>query len=345
MSAGSAGATTAGPGTPAPVTVITGSEELLISRAVARVVAAVAAAAGADPAGPDAALPVQVHALEAAETDAADLADLISPSLFADPRVVALRHGEDLAADLRPALLAFAADPLPDVYLVVALAGGPRGRPLRDGLTKGGAQLLTCTAPTRARERWDFVQQEAHAAGGEITAGACRAVVEAVGSDLRQLAVVTAQLVADSVGLIDEEVVARYHRGRAETRGFDVAEATLSGDLPAAMALLGAALDGGLAPVVLTATLASGLRDLATVRAASGPPAAVAAALKMPPWKVEKTLRTARGWTDDALAAAVGAVAAADAAVKGAAVDPVYVLERVVVTLTRQRTPARAASR
>ena len=62
--------------------------------------------------------------------------------------------------------------------------------------------------------------------------------------------------------------------------------------------------------------------------------------LGLPPWKVERAQRQARGWAPEGITLALTAVAEADAAVKGAGVDLAYALERAVLTVTS----ARAAS-
>ena len=45
-----------------------------------------------------------------------------------------------------------------------------------------------------------------------------------VGSDLREISAVVAQLVGDTGGSIDAAAVSAYHRGRAEVTGFAVAD-------------------------------------------------------------------------------------------------------------------------
>ena len=58
----------------------------------------------------------------------------------------------------------------------------------------------------------------------------------------------------------------------------------------------------------------------------------------MPPWKLRILRDQARGWDEPGLARAIRAVAQADADVKGAASDPSYALERMVLTVTGART-------
>ena len=50
------------------------------------------------------------------------------------------------------------------------------------------------------------------------------AIIDAVGSDLRELAAVCSQLVADTDGAVDATAVRRYYSGRAEVKGFDIAD-------------------------------------------------------------------------------------------------------------------------
>ena len=62
----------------------------------------------------------------------------------------------------------------------------------------------------------------------------------------------------------------------------------------------------------------------------------------MAPWQVDKARRALGGWTADALATCVTAIAAADFEVKGGGRDPVYAVERCVLTITGQHARNRA---
>jgi DNA polymerase-3 subunit delta len=57
---------------------------------------------------------------------------------------------------------------------------------------------------------------------------------------------------------------------------------------------------------------------------------ASAASLGMAPWQLDRARKDLTGWSDDGLAAAIKAMATADAAAKGAERDPVYSLEKLV---------------
>jgi DNA polymerase-3 subunit delta len=57
----------------------------------------------------------------------------------------------------------------------------------------------------------------------------------------------------------------------------------------------------------------------------------------MAPWQVDKARRQLGHWTADGLGRAIQAVAAADVEVKGGGRDPVFAVERAVLTITAAR--------
>jgi DNA polymerase III subunit delta len=304
-----------------PVRLAMGDEELLVARAVQEVITA---ARAAEP-------EVEVHDLSAADLNAGALAELVSPSLFGGSRVVAVRNGQDADKALIAALVSYAGDPVEDVYLVVTHPGGAKAKALADGLTKAGATVVPCGKLKRYDERLAFVRDEIGRQGGRTTQDAARALLDAVGSDLRELANTCGQLVADTGGNVDVAAVQRYHRGRAEVSGFTVADAVMVGDTAGALEALRWALDTGVDPVPIADALADGVRTFSRV-AASGraPKYTVASQLGMPPWKVERAERQARGWTPTGLAAAMRIAATLNADVKGGTDDRGYALERAV---------------
>jgi DNA polymerase-3 subunit delta len=106
--------------------------------------------------------------------------------------------------------------------------------------------------------------------------------------------------------------------------------------------LLRSAIETGLDPVPIVSVVAASLRDLArivgeTSRGRSVPRAELARRLGMPEWKLDKVQSSARQWSDGALSLALQAAARADAGVKGAAADPVFVTERLVLEATSAR--------
>lgn len=312
----------------APLRLVLGDEELLVSRAVGEVAAAARAAdAEAD-----------VRDLAAGEVTAGDLYDLLSPALFGGRRVVVLRGAHEAKADVVEALRAYVADPTDEVVLVVVHPGGARGKVLVDAVRKAGAVVVECLKVTRAEERQAFVRAEVARVGGAITAGAVAVLIDAVGNDLRELSTACVQLVADTGGRVDADAVHRYHRGRAEVTGFAVADRAVVGDVPGALEALRWALAVGVAHVLVADALADGVRSIARVSSAGrGNPYAMASALGMPPWKVKRAQSQARGWTPAGLSLAMRTVADLNAEVKGVAADPSYALEAAIQRLAVAR--------
>ncbi|HEV2086942.1 MAG TPA: DNA polymerase III subunit delta, partial [Cryptosporangiaceae bacterium] len=310
------------PGPVPPLQLVVGDDEFLASRAVAEIVAA---ARSVDPA-------CDVREVDAGQLTPGELPELVSPSLFAETRVIVLRAGQDAGKDLTAAVLRYAADPGDGIVLVVTHLGGARGKPLLSGLREAGAQTVPAARITKHRDRLAFVRDEIARHGGRVTPEAAALILDAVGNDLRELASVCGQLVADTGGRIDAAAVGRYHRGRAEVTGFTVADASMVGDTAAALEALRWALAVGVDPVPIADALADGVRTVARVAGAGrGSPYQLAGTLGLPPWKVERAQRQAHGWTGPGLRTAMRAAATVNADVKGGAEDRAYALERAVL--------------
>ncbi|HWH30617.1 MAG TPA: DNA polymerase III subunit delta [Mycobacteriales bacterium] len=311
-----------------PLTLVVGDEELLVARAVSETVRAARAA------DPDA----ELRDLQGADLQRGDVLDALSPSLFGGRRVVVLRAAQDLPKDLVDEVAAAAGDVPDETSLVVVHAGGAKGKALLTALAAAGPRRVDVPKVTRPSERRDFVKRELRRDGRQVDDDAVGLLLEAVGNDLRELASAAEQLLVDTTGPITAAAVARYHRGRAEASGFAVADRAVEGDLAGALELARWGTSTGLAPVLVTSALASTLRSVAVVASSAGVPTGqLAAQVGMPPWKVDKTRKQARGWNPDALATALRAVARADADVKGAAVSAPYAVERALVAVVAAR--------
>ena len=323
----------ADPADPPPVTVVVGEEELLVERAVASIVAA-AGRAGGQSEVPD------VHDVRAAELALGELAGLTAPSLFGGGCVVIVRSAQDAVKDIAAEIIRYAAAPAPDAVLVLTHAGGAKGKTLLTGLAGAGARRIDRPLVRRFGERMDFLRAELTLAGRKADDGGLRALLDAVGTDLRDLAAACSQLSADTTGVITQAVVGRYYRGRAEATGFTVADRAFEGRLADALEQLRWALAIGTAPVLITSALAQGVRALGRVGTASrGKGAeALAAELGMPPWKIDRVRQQLRGWSPEGVARAHAAVAEADAQVKGEGASAGYALERAITTIVACRS-------
>ena len=187
-------------------------------------------------------------------------------------------------------------------------------------------------------EKSDFIRAEFKRLGRPISTEAVQALIDALGSDLRELGGACSQLAADVTAgkMIDETDVMKFQNGRVETTGFDVADAALDGNRDVALISLRNALATGTDPVLITSALAGSLRTLAKVSGASRGVKSfdLAGPLGLAPWQIDKARRQLSKWTPATLAGAVVAVAQADADIKGAAVDPIHSLERAIIAIT-----------
>ncbi|GAB2687429.1 DNA polymerase III subunit delta [Saccharopolyspora gloriosae] len=310
-----------------PLHLILGDEELLVERALWE---AVGAARAADP-------ETELRRIKVSELTPPELDELLSPSLFAEGRVVALEAAQDAGKEIAEAILSHARQPADGVVLVIVHNGGGRGKnakELPNALRKLNARVTECNKITKGSQRESFVKDEVRRAGGRIDAAAVGALIEAVGFDLRELSSSASQLVADTGGKIDDAAVRRYHRGRAEVTGFVVAEKAVTGDRAGALEALRWALQLGVAHVLIADALADSVRTIGRVAAyGRGDPFRLAGELGMPAWKVKKAQGQARGWSSATVSEALRAVAALNADVKGMAADADHALERTVLRL------------
>ena len=314
----------------APVVLIRGAEGLLADRAVSRLarLARENAAATGDV--------LEVTTIEAAQYEGGRLAVITSPSLFAEPRHVEILGLESMTDACATDVLAYLADPAPEVTLVLRHGGGVRGKKVIDALVAAKVSLVACDA-IADRDKPSFVAAEFSRAHRRISSDGVSALVDAVGSDLRELAAAASQLIADTTGTVSEQDVDRYYGGRVEATVFKVADAAVAGDVAAALVLVRHAMASGTPPVPLVAALALKLRTMAKVAASRGRDRGSEVLTGLAPWQVDRAKRDLQGWTPEGLATAIMATAAADAEVKGESRSPEFAIERAVRRIAAAR--------
>lgn len=197
-------------------------------------------------------------------------------------------------------------------------------------MKKLGAEVHPCAKIKWPSERVDFVRREFRELKVKVSDETVDVLVEAVGSDIRELASACSQLVADTGGHVDADAVRRYHAGKAEVKGWDIADMAVTGDVSGAAEALRWAMIGGEPYVVLADALAEAIHAIARIAPLSGDPYRLAGELGMPPKRVQKVQRQARRWSRDSVAEAMRVVATLNADVKGAAADADYALEAAV---------------
>lgn len=309
----------------APVVLVSGPEDLLGERAVDRLIGLARERDAA----------VEVTRIDGSAYASGELTLATSPSLFAEDRLIVVEQVEKGTDDLIVDALRYLDAPADDVVLILRHGGGQRGKKLLDTLKQSAHPVVACEAIKRDADKATFVTQELRRAGRRMDARAVRSLVDAVGSDLRELAAACGQLVADTTGVIGVEVVERYYGGRIEATGFRVADAAVTGQSGEAVALLRHALATGVDPVPLVAALAARLRTLAKVSTLRGRGGGAEKDLGLAPWQIDRTRKELVHWTPESLAEAITAVAQADAEVKGASRDPQFAVERAVLRVAR----------
>jgi DNA polymerase-3 subunit delta len=311
-----------------PFVLVLGPEQVLAERAVAQLIDELRVSSPG----------LEVIRLYAAAYEPGELTIHASPSLFGGSKILVVYDLDEGADELQVDVQALVAGPVdPEVTLIALHKGGNRGRKTLDALRGAGARVIDAPAIKSDRDKVDFATHEFRRARRRATGEAVHALVEAVGRDLRELAAACAQLIEDTTGTIDERVVLTYHGGKVEATGFRVADAAVGGDAGEALRLLRHAIAVGVDPVPIVAVLAGQLRQLVKVGSAGrGRSADLARDLGLAPWQVDKARRALGGWNAEALGRCIRAVALADFEVKGGGRDPVYAVERAVLTITRE---------
>lgn len=306
-----------------------GDDDFLTGRVIAAVAAEQSAAAGTD---------VPVTRVRAGDVTEHELAELLSPSLFAEDRIVVVEAAAEAGKE-PAALIAQAARDLPEgITLMIVHTGGGRAKSMVGALQKAGAIEHNCTTPKWPSDRIDFVHKEFRALGVKVSKDVVEQVVDGVGSELRELAAACSQLVADTGGKIDRQTVAVYYQGRAEITGFEVADKAVTGDRAGALESLAWAEHHGVPRVLLADALAEAVHAIARVRAmGSADQYTVASEVGMSPGRVKKVQGQARAWDGPSIARAMVAVAQLNGDVKGQAADADFSLEHAVATVAGLR--------
>lgn len=264
--------------------------------------------------------------------------EAVAPSLFTDKRVVVIKDLQDVVSEVQEEIESLFDHIDVNLHLIFIHKGGVKGKGLLDKIKKLKPDIVTCEPMKKASDKEEFVRQEFSRHGRKISSGAVTALVDATGSDMRELAASCSQISFDTnagKAVIDEDDIAKYYQGRIEATGFDVADATLAGNPTAALIALRNALDSGTDPIMIVSALTSSIRTLAKVSGAPRNANAfqLAGSLGLAPWQIDKARRQLSKWSPALIAFSVQELSKADVAIKGAEADPLYALERSVVSI------------
>ena len=298
-----------------PVHLVLGEDEFLAERATKKIIA-------------EAGDGVEVSTLRAGEVTEGEIAMVTSPSLFAEDRVVLVKNTELAGKEPTEILLQACVNPAPGITLIVEHTGGGRQKAMVKKFAKV-AEVHKADA-LKDNERRSWLMEEFRSHGVRPTPDVVAAVLESVGSDLRELASAVSQLVADTDGEITVAAVREYYVGVAEVAGFDIADQAVAGRADRALASTRRALQLGISPVTIAAALAHKVGDIAKLYGVRGNPEQIARTVGMHPFVAKKTMQVARQWSSRAVSEAVVIVADLDAEVKGQGGDEEFALENAV---------------
>ena len=310
----------------APLHLVLGTDEFLADRAANNVVSAARKMVGASSAEE-----FVVTSRSSTEITPMEIGELLAPSLFGEPRAVVISGGGELGKEGAELIKDAAAD-LPDgVWLVVKHSGAGRAKALAADLKKLGAVVHDAAPIKRPADVLAFVKSEFASNSARVSTDVCQALVEAIGTDLRELSAAASQLVTDTGAEIDVAAVHRYYQGVVGVTGFNVSDLAVTGRVDEAIEALEWSMHSGTPHVMLADALADGVWSIALVLSHPGVQGKDIYALGLQPWKFDKIKRSqSRYWDGDNLAEALQVVARLNGEVKGGTRDTAYALERAV---------------
>lgn len=278
--------------------------------------------------------------LDGAELELGRYGEVIAPSLFSEKRVVVIRDLQDVTAEVGEEILESFDAIDPNTHLVFVHKGGVKGKGLVEKLKKLKCEYLACEPLKKQSDKEAFVREEFARHGRKISPAGVIALVNATGSDTRELAAACSQISFDTnagKAVIDETDIGNYYQGRVEATGFDVADAVIAGDVKGTLINLRNALDTGTDPVLIISAVANSVRAIAKV---SDVPRNVksfelAGPLGLAPWQIDKARRQLTRWRPGMITFAITELARADYGVKGGEADPIYALERAMVSIAK----------
>jgi DNA polymerase-3 subunit delta len=214
----------------------------------------------------------------------------------------------DEIAELEPVLAAMP----PDTVLVLIARGKPPAR-LVKAIEKAGGEARDYGAP-KAWELPKWVIARGHEEGLAIDAETAKQLVQVVGPRQQQLQreIEKLRVALHPAGHLTPADVEEHAAGENATQAYELADAIVAADLPAALALAEQLRAADERPGKLLFKLVGRLRDVhrAVVLLDAGvPEGKLAGQLRMPPWLVKRTVAHAKKADREVLERAIEALA------------------------------------
>ena len=325
------------------ITLITGTADLLVDRALEKVWTA---------------LKSNIKEINKLEIDAkseesyAQFVDAMSPNLFGSSYLVIVDNinvAEDkLDEKLVEVLRNAEANISEENFLVVIHRGGSGGTGIVKALQKQKAIEIKCETIESSNQFLNFMRSEFKKNKRVVEEDALIALRDAIGQELDELAGAINQLCFDIVEeKITLDAVKKYYEGNAAVKVYDISNALWNADTQSALKHLNDLLEqDSNSFVFVVSVLAGSLRKL--VKLAGLPTSAtklqIAQELKINPNQVEYLTPQLKNWTPTSLANAVVELAKVDALVR-AGFDGIYLdnnQKRFLLETTIQKIGASA---
>ncbi|MDQ3963073.1 MAG: DNA polymerase III subunit delta [Actinomycetota bacterium] len=275
--------------------------------------------------------PLSEMTFDAAAEAAEIVTALQTSSLLGGRRMVVVRGADGLKKEHADALLAYLEEPSPDSVLVLIAAGKTK---LDAALRKAGGSI-TLEAP-KGRRLAGWVRERARSHGLKLDDRAAWALLDTVGSELRDIEAALSQL-ATSLGSesrIGPTEIRRVFPRLADERIYVFTDAVGERRLSSAMTALRRLLEQGDDPLMLFGALSAHVRRMLRARRVADQSAsAVGNLMGLPGWRAERLQRQARAYKEEELVGAVATLARTDVEMKGGDLPPEAALEAAVVAI------------
>jgi DNA polymerase III subunit delta len=264
---------------------------------------------------------------------------LDTPTLLGGRRLVIVYGAQDLRKEHLEALERYIGSPSPHAVLVLVASG----RNKLEAMVKGTGTVVSLETP-KGRKLVTWIRQRAGEHGLKIDDRAAWALIDTVGSGLRDLDGAFSQLVtAHGTGAKLTAASVREQFSRvADERIFAFTDAVGDRRLAPAMTALRRLLDQGEEPLMVFGALTGQVRRMLRARRYADQGAkAVGDALGLPGWRAERLQKQARSFREEELVEAMSVLAATDVEMKGGDLPPEIALETAVAKIVAGiRTPA-----
>lgn len=301
---------------------ISGKEEFIVERAHSRIKEL---ARKQDP-------NTEITRIDANNYDSGLLAQITSPSLFGEARLVVCDHCEQLNESFLADAIEQIKNGMDDhTHLVFIHRGGVKGKKILDFLRSPEVNALEVSCPEIKydNQKADIITADIKRAKRHMEQDALRLLISSVGNNIRELSSAVYQLISDVEGTITIQDVKKYYGKTLQITAFEVADLIISGNLGAGLIAYRHALNTGIDPVALLASLTYKVRQILKVSACSRGILTPAEA-GMNSWQLEKAKKELRGWNERGLAVAIEAIAQADWEAKGGMRYPEFAVERAL---------------